>query len=361
VGDFAVAFDDSGGIEPLCDWQGQFIPGDHPLTALGAFYVRQSKASSFRMDWQALREEMGRTLGVRNPPVHMRLMWGRSRPHRYRKAPNPFLGVDHSVIVEWVKEAWAIIDRFTEARDGGWFYGTRARKEAAQNQIRFLTNEHFTRERRFLAQHRVRGKSLYNNFHRLITSPLLQLYVIALPQINELMCACRRSTADVLVDSFNDSHGVDELEVVRTLKEVCGLRYIDSVARVPDGDMEPILQAADLVAYTGRRIETANAGLMSPDKDLIAIAGDLYGQTVTRANIAQLTVRRFPNLAQIALTIHYSLARAHALRFDKEFTDRYLVPVEEFYRRAAQANTQDVVGISVLTQEAQELAHSRRS
>lgn len=359
MGEFVVAFDDSGGIELLCDWNGNFIPGDHPVTVLGAFYIRKPQVDRFKQDWRGLQEQMGLALGVEKPPIHMRLMWGKSRPQKYRGSSNPFLDADYNDVREWVRTAWTIIDTHVRAKSAGWFYSVRVREQAAQSQIRFLKDSHFARERQFLVRHRRRGRSIYEGFHRLITSPLLELYVSALPQLNELMCACRRSTAHVLVDSFNDSHGVDELEVVSALKDIGGLRYIDSVSRIENGDKEPLLQAADLIAFSMRRFETAELGFMQPDRDLLGIAENMKGQSVTRADIPRLAERRFPNLGQIVLTLHYSLARAHAHRFDSYFTERNLVPVQEFFQRAARAGDSDTVGVSVLTEEAQNAAHGK--
>ncbi|HZJ08768.1 MAG TPA: hypothetical protein VFD39_03675 [Trueperaceae bacterium] len=36
---FVIAFDDSGGVEPLCDWSGKPIPGDHPITVLTGVFA----------------------------------------------------------------------------------------------------------------------------------------------------------------------------------------------------------------------------------------------------------------------------------------------------------------------------------
>lgn len=340
-----LAFDDSGGIESLCTWDGTPIAGDHPITVLTAFYVDEAALQDFDAAWDAMRADMQTALGIdAPPPIHLRLMWGKSLPRTYRGRPNPFLSASFEQIQAWVARAWAIVQEFVDRRQAGWFHGVLDRADAGAAMARYYRDPAFRAEMAFLRRH---DAKLYRGYHRLATSPLLRLYTQALFNGERLAAAVGRGTTlRVLVDSFHDAHGIDEEATVRTMLPIAGLRRFESVDRVHDADEHGVIQAADLIGYSRFRTELTSRGAIRRDDALEAILGeDRRGQSITKANLQHLVRRHHRDLGRSALVLNYALARAFVEAHDSSFADLALISVEEFAERVGDNS----IGVSVLT------------
>ncbi len=346
---FTIAFDDSGGTEQLFKWNGELIPGSHPVCVLAGAYVSDEAVDAFEDRWMALRTEIGRTLGTTAPPpIHLRLMWGRSLPKKYRKGPNPYIGADFDDVQAWVSEAWSIIEYFVRQRLAGWEIQFERREDYADRGTRYFQHPVHGAEMRYLQR---RSQKMYRGYHRLTTSPLLALYTRALLGVNELALAHSAHTSfRVLVDSFADSHGIDELETVESMKSIASLERIAEVSRVADSDDVALMQAADVVAYSMFRVQMERVGAIAEDVALKRILGRRRnGLTISSANLSHRARRRYGDIGRVALSLHYALARAHVASKDPEFAEMALVPVSEFVRRQ---RCSDGVGVSVLTETA---------
>jgi hypothetical protein len=348
---FVIAFDDSGGVEALCRWDGTPIAGDHPITVLTGFFVDRTAQADFEAQWNAVRRESQEQLGWDTPPpVHMRLMWGRTLPPRYRGQPNPYLGASFDDVHRWVSQYWAVVDEFVKRRLAGWFSNTLQRPAAAEAQRRYLQHPEFGQEMRFI---RARSRRLYRGYHRLTNSPLLMLYTRSLLYAAETARATGpASIMDVLVDSFGDSHGIDAAETVAAMKAIASLDHIGTVERVADGDTSAPVQAADLIGFTRFRLEMAAGGYIQPDRVLAAIASRRDGISVTSANIPHKVRLRHGDLRFVAIPLHYALARAFVADRDPEFADEHLVGVAELRNRLHVVLANETVGVSVLTDAA---------
>lgn len=344
---YVIAFDDSGGVEPLCDWAGEPIPGDHPITVLTGVFLDRAAEDDFTNRWDALRQRIGRELDVPPPPIHLRLMWGKSLPPKYRGTANPYLNADFQEVQTWIGEALNLYREFARRKALGAASVNRNRSHAATAQTRFFKDERFQAELAFIRKEV--GTKAYRGYHNSIVSPLVPLYTLILPHINELMYATRHERIDVLVDSFADAHGIDAVEVVTEMKRVAGLKYIDSVTRVENADRLPLVQAADLVSFVMFRTEMANQGHIAQDAPLNQLLRPpLPMNTLTNANIEHIVRRKIPNLSQVTLAMDYALARSRLHVNAARFVERHMVTVDEFLARAEEAERNRDVGVSVL-------------
>ena len=352
VRELVLAFDDSGGIERLCRWNGDPIPGDHPIVLLAAFYLDRRAEADFNREWRHLRGSIRDDLGCDwDPPIHLRLMWGKTLKRRYRGKLNPYVDAEFKQIQAWVAAGWEIVERYVSSRMAGWFYRWAERTKLAEPNTVYLRDPRFQRE---LATIRLHSQKLFDGYHRLITSPLLHLYVLSLASANELTRASGRSSkTDVLVDPFGDSHGIDAAETVEAMKQIANLQHIGTVDRVEDADELPVVQAADLVGYCTFRLKMMELGHIRRDEPLSRIVGQRRGQTICGANVEHIVRRRYGDLRPVLMTsMHYALARSHVERRAPEFAADNLVPVDEFQRRAESARMAGDVGISILTDSA---------
>lgn len=346
VPSFVIAFDDSGGVEPLCDWSGRPIKGDHPITALTGAFVDRASESEFNERWNALRESIGLELGQAPPPIHMRLMWGRTLPGKYRGSPNPYLKADFGSIKRWISEALEIYREFAERKLMGAVSFNRSRSMYQPSLQRYFEDERFKAEHAYIRK-QVRGA--YRGYHNSIVSPLVPLYTLLIPHVNELVHVVRGEYVDVLLDSFADAHGIDAEEVVNEMKRVAGLQHIGSVSRISDGDGYPLVQAADLIGFLMFRTQMGRDGHIAPDPIVEGLlTPPLPMVMLTRANINHIVRRKFPDLMQITLTMEYALARSRLHAKAPTFVVEQMISVDEFLDRAKVAASAEDVGISVL-------------
>lgn len=147
---FCIAFDDSGGVEPLCDWKGEVIAGDHPITVLTGVYIRQDLIEEFDTRWNDLRFRIGQRLNCDPPPIHLRLMWGKSLPRTYRRSSNPYLWAGFEETKAWVREAVGIFREFVGRRAMGAIMRRSIRRQAATVQSNYLRDPRFQAELAFI-------------------------------------------------------------------------------------------------------------------------------------------------------------------------------------------------------------------
>lgn len=330
----------------MCDWKGQPIAGDHPITVLTGVFVSKDAEQEFSAKWNALRARIGSELGTEPPPIHMRLMWGRTLPTTYRGLRNPYLGADFEAIKGWVAEAVGIYREFANSKLMGTISFNRSRAMYHPILQRYFGDEKFGVE---LAYIRKRVGAAYRGYHNSIVSPLVPLYTLQMPYVNEMVHVVRGEHIDVLVDSFADAHGIDAEEVVREMKRIAGLQYVGTVSRISDGDRNPLVQLADLIGYLLFRTQMGNDGHIA--RDVIVdglLEPPLPMVALTRANIKHIVQRKYPNLMQISLAMEFALARSRLRAKAPEFVDQHMVSVDEFLVRAEAASQANDVGVSVL-------------
>ncbi len=351
MGEYLAAFDDSGGIEALNQWDGTPIAGDHPIVLLATAVIRKDLLTDFEADWNALRARIQVELGCDEPPpIHMRLMWGRDvarRKHRGKR--NPYADATFEQKKEWVATAWSIMTHFTRIRYGmGFFSMSLVRADRAADLQRFITHPAHARELEVIKK---RSRKIYRRYHIAITSPLLQLLTNSFPFLQEMMRAAGGRHVDVVVDPFNDAHGVDFAEVGEAIKRVSRLDQIDSVARTEGADDLPISQAADVYGFVKFRSELWNRGTIERDLHLVEIVEASRFADFSAANIPHRVRLRYPNWPAASQAIHYLIARNRVAEMDAAFADSVLVDVEAFYERCAFTHRNDAIGTSVLRLE----------
>jgi hypothetical protein len=325
------------------------MPGDHPIVVLTGFYLHRDVLEVFNRRWNVLRDDIQSSLGSDwVPPIHLRLMWGKTVKRRTRGRDNPYVDATFDDIKAWVSRAWGIVDTFVRAKRAGWYWTMASRDALAQGNVRFVSHPQFAAELEFIQRYKAR---LFREYHRTIMSPLLPLFAEALLWVNELMMTQPHGTkTDILVDSFPESHGLDVLETVHEIKRVGRLDGIGAVSRIENADEEPLVQAADLIGFCRFRNEMATLGHINHDIALARIGGKRRGQSISVANIRQRLTQRDRRQSQAeSLTMHYAIARTHVAARDTAFAEEYLVTTEEFYARALDAIDRGQAGVSVLT------------
>lgn len=348
---FLLAFDDSENIESLCTWSGDPIAGDHPIVLLTGFYLREEAAGEFNAEWADLRASIQQELGCENPPpIHLRLMWGKSLPRKYRGAANPYLQSNFNKIKQWVGQAWDIVSRFIARREAGWFVAEGIRENMSRAMPAYFQHPDYSRELRILRK--ALGNKGYRAYHRLTTSPLLPLYTRSLTYANTLADTQRPALdMNVLVDAFSDSHGIDELETVEVIRKIGNLQNIATVTRIDDSDNSPAVQAADLIGYCEFRQHLERIKAINPDAALAQVVGRRQSTTITSANISHLVRRRHPHAAAAELTMQYALARAHLEQSHPHVVNEFLVTASDFHDRAIASYASKVPGVKVLKDE----------
>ena len=165
---------------------------------LTGFFVDRAVQAEFEDRWNGIRRATQAQLACDPlPPVHMRLMWGRTLPPRYRGKRNPYLDADFGDIQRWVSQYWAVVDEFVKRRAAGWFFHTLHRRVASEAQRQYLQHPEFRREMQHIRAH---SQRLYRGYHRLSNSPLLMLYTLSLLYCAEITRATgAESIMDVLL------------------------------------------------------------------------------------------------------------------------------------------------------------------
>ncbi len=349
--DYVAAFDDSGGIEPLVKWGGEFVPGDHPITVLAFALVRSDLLPAFDEDWLELRHDIKMALGSEQlPPIHLRLMYGRTLPKKYRGQRNPYLDADFQQVQEWLERALKIARKVSFERRGLAHYsGFRSREDYKPSINSYFADPYLIAEMKFLKENSYGArKNMALRYLKKAWRPLLHLLVDYLPLLNEMMSYIGNKTVSLKIDPFPDAQGVDELEVFDAINRVSQLTQITEIERVEDGDNVQIAQLADLFAFIRFRAEMGKRGAIQPDLVLKKMSERSRPKDFITADPLHLVRRRVGDFRTLTVPVHYAVARRVIEEADSEFADTYLVTVDEFKKRVKSALETSPTGLSIL-------------
>ena len=351
--DYVVAIDDSGGIEPLVKWGGKFVKGDHPITAVTALILRTELLNEFDDRWIDLRSDIQRYLGCDHlPPIHCRIMYGRTLSPTYRDRPNPYFGCPFEKIVEWFGRAFAIIEDVKNQKQAALTWSNRV--SLRENAYRVSMEPYFSdpalqAELNFLKQRSVgRRKEMAQKYLNRMSSPLLPLLTFLMLQVNEYMVRLGGKTLSLKVDRFAEAHGLDTEDVLTAINQVGRLEYIRSIGVIADSDDSQLSQAADLIGYWGFRQTMGKYGYIKFDSVLEDIVRkNLTIGHFTKANVTHIIERRLQQKKIFTSPIHYAAARLAIENIDREFADEYMLTVAEFNASVVN-NQKKLKGYSIL-------------
>ncbi len=252
--EFVFALDDSGPTAPVLGRDGKFNPVAQPFTILGGVALNKKHWGDFNRQWDALRAKIQVALGCDElPALHARLMFGKlpeDRPATYRERPNPYRRATAEQVLQWYLEAMEIIGSFTKQPRGGIiFSNTFWRNESCGTWEETFSHPDAQAEAEFLKLFRRRKHpDLYRHYIAAVTSvftiPTLDSYCL----IEEILRQ-QKARGTLLLDPFSDAVAFDDAAAFEFLRSTLNLRRIENSRRVPDTDSEPLLQAADFVAY----------------------------------------------------------------------------------------------------------------
>ena len=357
--DYVAAIDDSGGVEPLVKWGGKFVEGDHKLTVLAIIFIKTNHLPEFEERWIRLRQEIQNYLGCSElPPVHLRLMYGRTLPKSYRGKPNPYVQyrAPFQKIVDWATKGVRIVAQFNARRQVlGTFIMLKPRQLAYEPLGRYFDEPQFKAEMQFLKEHSVGvRKNMALRYLNRMASPLLPLLTDGILTLDEQMRLVGRKTVALKIDPFAEAHGLDVRSVLSAVNQVSELKQITSIEVMADSDNYPLSQAADLIGFANFRFHMSRLGYMAKDPFIGAILRNLSPKHLPTPNLNQEVKKRYnkhyPN-AQYATTvpIHYAVARGAIEAVDSQFAERYLVTVEELKERAKEfVKYRRAEGLSIL-------------
>ncbi|MCY4353237.1 MAG: hypothetical protein OXC09_00380 [Truepera sp.] len=364
MAEYIIAFDDSGGSGRLVDGLGRpMTKGSfRPFPTIAGAMIRKDQYELFCEQWQKLCSDIGRDLGVASAPIHARLMYGRVLP----PDRNPYAEsdgtpkLDFNKTVEYLSRAVELFGDFSsQARVATTLTITAARSDLGEGLVRYYQDPEFYAEMMFLRENSEgRYKRMYQRYQAKSTSALLALWIQLVATFEQFAHVMRLSSADFVVDSFQDSAGIDSDEFLEYAKEIIQLEYIGSGKIASDPNNEPLLQFADLWAYITRRHKEAAERVIGTDQVVEA----LYKKYNKMASIgfprekmkglkAGLYMRR-PDWIPRAVALQYALARKEIEDLNPDFANRYLLSVEEFLHRALdryrQGRGEQIVGYSIL-------------
>lgn len=356
---FLTGIDDSGGHAALFDIHGNRL-GDpkQPYVGVAAVTVGDALTSDFKGKWNELRARIKSTLGTSAPPpVHLRWMWGNKRVEKHK---NPYVNATNAQIADWLSEAVNIMAQFQRYRyEFGILTEFYARSHMQDLLIPYYTDAASRMEREFLASKHVPYR-LYEDFHRATVYPLLRTLPFLLWKLDHSIKTIGGSDTAVEVDGFTGIDGVEAPDVVRAIQELANLTRVVRMSVVPSYSESPLVQAADLIAWSFNRVLTRQAFDID-DPPFFRVFGPILGKarslggTLIR-KVAQLP----PKTSASTICIVYSLARLAAEKKDADFTEAALVDVDEFHRRAMSQRVEST-GISVLSDEGRRMAESHHA
>lgn len=252
--DYLIALDDSGGIEPLLDASGNFKVAQNPFVVICAYGLPSQSVRSFNKDWNELRTHIKQELNAAFlPPIHMRVMYGRSLPEKLRSQPNPYKSADfHKHIVPWLNYSRYLIGHYSRGEQhhiDQLYFGERQGVHSMFTTM--MTRTKLWKDLRYLR----RTRKKYHKFTLArLSSPLPILLAFQLGLLNETLKNMRK-TAVVVIDSFDSSQGVSALTVQQVVTRL-GFTQIKRIHRAQTSDDVPLIQAADALAWFTNRNET---------------------------------------------------------------------------------------------------------
>lgn len=352
MADYVAVIDDSGGVEPLIRWGGDFVSGDHPITCLMALVIEDNLLEEFDAKWLILREKIQTALNTSElPPIHLRLMYGRNLPPKYRGKPNPYLNSNFDQIVDWISEGLEIIKDFNHQRKLAWVSASKSREIAAEPLKQYWNDPDLVAELHFL-KHHSRGirKNMGEKYLKKVASPLLPLLTEILLYLHEMMKVFGNKNVSLKVDPFSDAHGLDAKTTFETISTLCNLSNLTSIEVMRDGDELSISQAVDLLGFINFRFTMMQLKHIRNDRIVTELTQRYKMKPLFSANINHIISRKYRNISAITTTIHYAVARRVIEQIDVSFADEYLVSIEELKHRAEEfiKNGAMNAGLSIL-------------
>lgn len=332
--EYTYAFDDSGGIEPLLNKKREFVPGDHPFFLIAAIGLNNSLLDEFREEWQRLRADIQAHLKLDAlPALHARLMFGDKKPPMYRGAPNPYLTASRDEVLGWYMRGIGIISRFLKIKGGGdVLISTYHRDEIGKWAEAVFQQDVAQAEAEYLKlADRKRFPKLHQKYvahvSAALTRPTLDIFIC----IQETMRQSGNNCA-VILDSYNDSDGFNDSAAFGFLNENLRLSCISTVQTIADSDQEPLLQAADLVAYGHFRTQLAHSRglpLETWGKDVATL---LKSPSLCALNIPLWIHRhiRKPEIGAVYLAARYAIAHHALSQYAPEFVQHALQTPTDF-------------------------------
>lgn len=361
--DYVVALDDSGGVEPLVKWGGKFKPGDHPITVMAFLFIKSNHLAEFEDRWIELRKEIQTYLECPDlPPIHLRLMYGRSLPVKYRGKPNPYFvkKPPFEKLVEWLDKGMRILDTFSSRRRVlGTFTLSRSRISAYDSIGRYFAEPQFVAELQFLKENsKGKREGMAQKYLNRMVSPLLPLMTEGILFIDEQMRLIGKKSAAVKIDRFAEAHGLDPRNVLNAIDQVSELKHISSIEVMSDSDEHQLSQAVDLVGYLNFRKLMGRDGHIDPDPVATALLNNRLTKHLPSPNLQREVQKRCSKVTPFApnshyaitVPIHYAVARGAVEAVDPDFAREYLVEVSEIKERAKELmkRTRVVAGLSML-------------
>lgn len=337
-----VAFDDSGG-------------SDRHFPAVAGVTIRKDQYGLFCERWRELCSDIGRDLGVASAPIHARLMYGRTLP----PDRNPYAESDGTPklafkkTVEYLERAVELFGNFSsQDRVAAIVALTDKQEQLTENLDRYYRDPGHCAEMEFL--HR-KNKRICQRYRQRLRNVPLSLWVRLVAMFEEFAYVTRLYPVNYILDSFQDSAGIDSDEFLACAREVVQLKHIGSIKVVSNPDHEPLLQFADLLAYITRRSREAREGSLKPDPEMQRLSEKVESEVsggFPSEEIKEIgaRLRSNPDWNVRASALLFALARKELEDLDPDFTDRYLLPVEEFLNRALVQSRKgkEVAGYSIL-------------
>lgn len=349
--EYIFALDDSGPTDPILNRHGKFSPVAQPFTVIGVVALNKKYEDSFRSQWNCLRSDIQSVLACDElPSLHARLMFGKSpedRPASYREKPNPYRQASAEQVVNWYLQAMEIIGSYTRLSKGGtsfantfWRQKVCATWENAFRQPDALAEAEFMKVFR-----RRRHPDLHRRYIAAVTSvftiPTLDTYYL----IEELLRR-QNSRGTLLLDPFTDAVAFDDEVAFEFVRRNLNFQRIMSSKRIEDTDSEPLLQAADFVAYTCFRQSLSEhrssqgsfrelESFISQGVQLIA-GEDLLGPKATEA---VLRVQISGHGRAVRVAARYAIAYNLLLKSKKESStvEEFFITPDDFMMRCHKA------------------------
>jgi len=353
VSRYIAALDDSGGIEPLLDWNGNFIEGAHPITSLSALIIKESARAEFDRKWNRLRLKIQRQLGCEVlPPIHLRIMYGRTLPKRYRGRDNPYLNADFENILGWIEDAYRLIWTFGRKTETlVWRTKSRTRRQLADMIVGVHENPQYKAELQFLKENSKskRTKNMGLRYYKRTVSPLILIMLEMFLNISEIVSEVKGKVVNFIIDPFEDAHGVDTGEIIDVFRSTDGIDNIGTVTRADNADEVPLVQAADLIGFMMFRKSLFEFRGEELDPLLDNIYRKYEFSLPDLAKVDRRIERKFKHVMERFQVVRYLLAKQQIDKVAPKFSEKYMIDADEAYRRMKQARSDtNAKGILIL-------------
>lgn len=320
---YKVYIDDSGTDGVLFKLDGTPCPNPQPYAVVGGILVPQVHEASMKNAWDDLRSTIASTLQLNElPPIHMRLMWGTSRPKNIRAGvPNPYLLATKEQIKGWVEDALSILDRFRRSRGLLHFGFGDTKARLASNYADYFAGDLWRREYAAIA---AASTDVLEAFHNAAANPLPEMLAHSVFYLDQLVAQQTMRSACITYDRNPSAKGFGISAAMEAIKQRGILRTIRSLD-VGDHMTDVLLQAADVVAYRMFR-----SGLEKVREQVDEVFSDWRQRFPMVGGGWEHTDR----VHLEASVVRYDVARRAAREVDANVVDTLFVDVDEFRRRA---------------------------